>query len=77
MKLWAAGAPIVWMPLHFDSLSKAHPEVVVTALGFERYKDPAKAMAALKTYVDAKKIEYPVLLAGHYDKNSFRPDTSD
>ncbi len=65
-----------WCPNCMDATTflteyqKTHPEVVVTALGFERYKDPDKAMNALKTYVDAKKIKYPVLLAGHYDKKT-------
>ncbi|HMS98915.1 MAG TPA: TlpA disulfide reductase family protein [Saprospiraceae bacterium] len=65
-----------WCPNCMDATTflteyqKSHPEVMVTALAFERYQDPVKAMAALKTYVDAKKIEYPVLLAGHFDKKT-------
>lgn len=65
-----------WCPNCMDATTflteyqKSHPEVMVTALAFERYQDQVKAMAALKTYVDAKKIEYPVLLAGHYDKKT-------
>ena len=40
------------------------------ALAFERYKEDEKSMAALKTYVNAKNVPYPVLLAGHYDKKT-------
>lgn len=65
-----------WCPNCMDATTflteyqKANPDVMVTALGFERYKDPVRAMEALKTYTEVKKIEYPVLLAGHYEKKT-------
>ena len=56
---------------HFlSNYQRNHPDVVVMALAFERYKEDEKSMAALKTYVNAKNVPYPVLLAGHYDKKT-------
>lgn len=65
-----------WCPNCMDAThflaeyQRNHPDVVVAGLGFERYKDTQKSMAALKAYVDAKKVPYPVMLAGHYDKKT-------
>lgn len=56
---------------HFlSTYQRDHAEVVVMALGFERYKEEDKSMAALKAYVNATNVPYPVMLAGHYDKKT-------
>ncbi len=45
-----------------------YPDVKITALAFERYKDAYKSQPILKKYVDKTKLPYPILLAGYYDK---------
>ena len=49
---------------------KAHPEqdFEIIAIGFERYREEARAMAALKTYQKQMNIDYPVVLGGYYNK---------
>jgi thiol-disulfide isomerase/thioredoxin len=63
-----------WCPNCMDAtafLKEVHtkyPDVKITALSFERYKDASKAQSLLKKYVEKTDIPYPILLAGYYDK---------
>ena len=43
-------------------------DVAVITIGFERYKDQSKSMAALKKFKDKMKISHEVLYGGYYDK---------
>ncbi len=43
-------------------------DLAVIALAFERYRDTARAREALRRYQREMNIDYPVLLAGYYDK---------
>jgi thiol-disulfide isomerase/thioredoxin len=45
-----------------------HPDLQVISLGFERYRDESRSMAALQRTKTNLKIPYPVLWAGYYDK---------
>lgn len=48
-----------------DYLKKNNPEdIEVIAIGFERYKDEEKSMAALKRFKDKWEVPYQVLLGG-------------
>ena len=48
-----------------DYLKNNNPkDIEVIAIGFERYKDEAKSMAALKRYKDKWEVPYQVLLGG-------------
>jgi len=47
----------------------AHPDLQVLAIGFERYRDADKALAALRRYQKQLNIPYPVLWGGYYDKS--------
>jgi thiol-disulfide isomerase/thioredoxin len=63
-----------WCPNCMDAtnfLKEIHakdPDVKITALAFERYKDNANAQAVLQKYVTKTSLPYPILLAGYYDK---------
>jgi thiol-disulfide isomerase/thioredoxin len=63
-----------WCPNCMDAtnfLKEIHakyPEVKITALAFERYKDKNKSMVLLKKYAEMTSLPYPILLAGYYDK---------
>ena len=47
-----------------------HPEqdFEIMAIAFERYRDPARSMAALRTYGEQMNVDYPIALGGYYDK---------
>lgn len=45
-------------------------DVALISIGFERYLDEAKSLAALKRYKDRMDIKHEVLLGGYYDKKS-------
>lgn len=47
-----------------------HPDtnIVQMAIGFERYKDKARNLAALKRFSEKMNISYPVLYGGYYSK---------
>jgi len=45
-------------------------DVAIISLGFERYKDDAKSMEALKRFAERMKIGHEVLYAGYYDKEA-------
>lgn len=44
------------------------PDLAVITIGFERYRDEERALAALSRYQENNKIPYPVLWGGYYDK---------
>lgn len=44
------------------------PDLQVITIGFERYREEERALAALKRYQEGNKIPYPVLWGGYYDK---------
>jgi thiol-disulfide isomerase/thioredoxin len=43
-------------------------DVKVTALAFERYRDSTKSLPILAKYQSKNQLNYPILLAGYYDK---------
>lgn len=45
-------------------------DVAIISLGFERYKDDTKSIAALKRFAERMNIEHEVLYAGYYDKKA-------
>ena len=54
-----------------DYLKNNSPkDIEVIAIGFERYKDEAKSIAALKRYKDKWEVPYQVLLGGTSDSKS-------
>ncbi|MBK8700390.1 MAG: TlpA family protein disulfide reductase [Saprospiraceae bacterium] len=63
-----------WCPNCMDAttflmeIAKEFPEVVITGLAFERYRDSTKALQVLNRYVTSKQIPYEVLLAGYADR---------
>lgn len=65
-----------WCPNCMDatdflqSYKASHPNVEIAGLAFERYKDPVRSMNVLKDYAAFKKINYPIVLAGYYDKKT-------
>lgn len=44
------------------------PELQVMGIGFERYRDEAKSLAALERFQNQMDVPYPVLYGGYYDK---------
>lgn len=48
--------------------ANAHPDLEVISIGFERYRNPEKALAALTRFKENLQIPYPVLWGGYYDK---------
>lgn len=45
-----------------------HPNLQVLSIGFERYRQEEKSLAALKRFKQQMDIPYPVLYGGYYDK---------
>ena len=48
----------------------SHPgkQIDIIAIAFERYRDKAKSVAAIKRYKEKKNVPYEVLYGGYYDK---------
>lgn len=47
---------------------KTNPDVKITALAFERYRDSIKAFNTINVYKNKLNLPYEILLAGYYDK---------
>ncbi|MGH1437311.1 MAG: TlpA family protein disulfide reductase [Lewinella sp.] len=48
--------------------NNTHPDLQVISIGFERYREEERALAALSRYQERNEIPYPVLWGGYYDK---------
>ncbi|MEM1214238.1 MAG: TlpA disulfide reductase family protein, partial [Bacteroidota bacterium] len=49
--------------------NNSHPDLAVIGIGFERYRQEERALAALKRYQDQLDIPYPLLWGGYYNKS--------
>ena len=49
-------------------MTHQHENLQVLGIGFERYRDTERSLAALERYKKQMNVPYPILYGGYYDK---------